>query len=135
MVAAYQQYEAEAGAIVRQLGVTQVTLEDLDKAILSLEALEGALEDQEMMVSIGSGSFLHARLSSKDKVVINVGAGVSLEKTRGDAIETLKARRTDISAGSKRLNDVLAKLEGEMSRIQAALQQYQGTEGSEAVVQ
>jgi len=125
LVAAYQQYQNQADAIVRQISLTQLTAEGLDRASKAVEAMDTASEGQEMLVPIGSGSFVYARLASKDKVVLNVGAGVSIEKTTSEAKETLKARQTEVSEGSKKLSDMLSRIDQEMQKIQAILARYE----------
>ncbi len=125
LVLAYQQYQAQADAIVRQISLTQVTAEGLDRAIKAVEAMEKAEEGQDMLVPIGSGSFVHAKLASREKVVLNVGAGISIEKTVPDAIEALKARRAEVAEASKKLSDVLTKIDQEMQKIQAILGEYE----------
>ncbi|MDD1760871.1 MAG: prefoldin subunit alpha, partial [Methanothrix sp.] len=77
----------------------------------------------------GSGSFIHATLASKEKVVLNVGAGVSIEKNAAEAKDILKVRKAEVLEGSKKLNEVLAKIDQEMQKIQAIMQQYE--EGAE----
>ncbi|OPY51681.1 MAG: Prefoldin subunit alpha [Methanosaeta sp. PtaU1.Bin060] len=135
-MAAYQQYQAEAEAIARQIGLTQLTAEGLDRAVTAVDALEKAEEGQEMLVPIGSGSFIHGKLASKEKVVLNIGAGVSIEKTAAEARESLKERRAEVAEGSKRLNEVLSKIDMEMQKLQAQLAklEQQPGERSEGVV-
>ncbi|MDM7912364.1 MAG: prefoldin subunit alpha [Methanotrichaceae archaeon] len=125
LVLAYQQYQAQAEAIVRQISLTQLTAEGLDRALGAVEAMEKAEEGQDMLVPIGSGSFVYAKLASREKVVLNVGAGVSIEKTVADAKETLKVRKAEVAEGSKKLNEVLSKIDQEMQKIQAILGQYE----------
>ena len=139
LLAAYQQYQAQAEAIVRQISMTQLTAEGLDRALGAVEAMEKAEEGQDMLVPIGSGSFVHAKLASREKVVLNIGAGVSIEKTVADAKETLKVRKAEVAEGSKKLNEVLSKIDQEMQKIQAILGQYESQmqnqgPGSEQVV-
>jgi prefoldin alpha subunit len=136
LLAAYQQYQAEAEAIARQIGLTQLTAEGLDRAVTAVDALEKAEEGQEMLVPIGSGSFIHGKLASKEKVVLNIGAGVSIEKTAAEARESLKERRAEVAEGSKRLNEVLSKIDMEMQKLQAQLAklEQQPGERSEGVV-
>lgn len=142
LVLAYQQYQAQAEALVRQISLMQLTGEGLDRALGAVDALDKAEEGQEMLVPIGSGSFVLALLASREKVVLNVGAGVNIEKTASEAKETLKTRKTEVSEGLKKLNEVLAKLDQEMQKIQAILDQYetalqnqgQGQQGSGQVV-
>jgi len=135
LLAAYQQYQAQAETIARQIGLTQITAEGLDRAVAAVDALEKAEEGQEMLVPIGSGSFVHGKLASKERVVLNVGAGVSIEKTAAEARESLKSRRAEVAEGSKRLNEVLTKIDQEMQKLQAQLAKFeQQGEGSEGVV-
>jgi prefoldin alpha subunit len=138
LLAAYQQYQAQAEALARQLGLTQMTIEGLDRALRAVEALKKAEEGQEMLVPIGSGSFIHAKLASREKVILNVGAGVSIEKTVTDAGEALKVRKADVVEGAKKLNEVLARIDQEMQKIQAAMEQFEESQqhnpGSQGVV-
>lgn len=137
-MAAYQQYQAQAEAIARQLGLTQLTAEGLERALKAVEAMETAEEGTEMLVPIGSGSFIHAKLASKEKVVLNVGAGVNIEKTPAEAKESLKIRKAEVAEGSKKLNEMLGKIDQEMQRIQAIMEQFEESQqqhqGSEGVV-
>jgi prefoldin alpha subunit len=125
LVQAYQQYQAQAEAIVRQISLTQLTAEGLDRALGAVEAMEKAEEGQDMLVPIGSGSFVHAKLASRENVVLNIGAGVSIEKTVADAKETLKVRKAEVAEGSKKLNEMLSKIDQEMQKIQAILGEYE----------
>jgi len=138
LLAAYQQYQAQAEAIARQLGLTQLTAEGLERALKAVEAMETAEEGTEMLVPIGSGSFIHAKLASKEKVVLNVGAGVNIEKTPAEAKESLKIRKAEVAEGSKKLNEMLGKIDQEMQRIQAIMEQFEESQqqhqGSEGVV-
>jgi prefoldin alpha subunit len=108
-----------------RISLTQVTAEGLDRALGAVEAMDQAEEGQEMLVPIGSGSFVHAKLASREKVVLNIGAGVSIEKTVADAREALKARKADVAEASKKLSDVLSKIDQEMQKIQAILGEYE----------
>lgn len=125
LLAAYQQYQAQADGIMHQLSITQLTAEGLERASVAVNALGKAEVGQEILVPIGSGSFIHATLASKEKVVLNVGAGVSIEKNASDANEILKARKAEVLEGTKKLNDVLARIDQEMQKIQSIMQQYE----------
>jgi prefoldin alpha subunit len=137
LLAAYQQYQAQAESIVRQLNLTQVTMQGLDNALSAVEALDTAEEGQDILVPIGSGSFIHGKLASKEKIVLNVGAGVSIEKTAAEAREILLVRKAEVLEGSRKLNEVLAKIDQEIQRIQAIMQKFEESSqspGSEGVV-
>jgi prefoldin alpha subunit len=125
LLAAYQQYQAQADGIMRQISLAQIAAEGLERASTAVEALDKAEIGEEMLVPIGSGSFIHATLASKEKVVLNVGAGVSIEKTPAEAREIFKSRKDEIMEGSRKLNEALARIDQEMQKIQAAIQQFE----------
>jgi len=125
LLAAYQQYQAQADGIMRQLSLTQLTAEGLERASTAVDALGRAEVGQEIMVPIGSGSFIHATLASKEKVVLNVGAGVHIEKDAAEAQEILKVRKAEVLEGSRKLNEVLSKIDQEMQKIQTVMQQFE----------
>ncbi|MGV8126022.1 MAG: prefoldin subunit alpha [Methanothrix sp.] len=125
LLAAYQQYQAQADGIMRQLSLTQLTAEGLERASTAADALDRAEVGQEIMVPIGSGSFIHATLASKEKVVLNVGAGVHIEKDAAEAQEILKVRKAEVQEGSRKLNEVLSKIDQEMQKIQTVMQQFE----------
>ncbi len=134
LVGAYQQYQAQAEAIAQQVSLTQMTLQGLDSAIRAIEAMDSAREGQEMLVPIGSGSFVYARLASKERVVLNVGAGVSIEKPVAEAKESLKARKAEVAEAGKKMGEMLGKIDQEMAKIQAVLSKYETGMESEKVV-
>lgn len=138
LLAAYEQYQAQADGIAHQLSLTQMAAEGLERALGAIESLEGSEVGQEILVPIGSGSFIHGTLASKENVVLNVGAGVNIQKSPAEAKEILTARKNEVREGSKKLTEVLAKVDQEMQKIQAIMQQYEsrlsGAQGSEGVV-
>lgn len=133
---AYQQYQAQAEALVRQISLAQLTMEGLDRAATAVDAMEKAALGQEMLVPIGAGSFIHATLASSAKVILSVGAGVSIEKDTSQAKEALSARKGEVSEGYRKLNEALSKVDQEMQKIQAVLSKYESQShlGSERVV-
>jgi prefoldin alpha subunit len=54
---------------------------------------------------------------------------VSIEKTATEAKEILKVRKDEVLEGSKKLNEVLAKIDQEMQRIQAIMEQLEASAG------
>jgi prefoldin alpha subunit len=125
ILAVYQQYQAEAEAIVRQLGLFQLSVEGCEKALKAVEAMETAEDGQEMLVPIGQDSFVHAKLATKDKVIVGVGAGVSIEKSVAEAEESLSKRKSQLVEASGKLNQTLSKIEQEMGKIQSIAAQYE----------
>jgi len=88
--------------IVNKLQEIEVTRETLNEI--------AEVGEEEILVSIGSLTYANAKLSRVDKVLVEVGADVALEKSINEAIKILNKRRDN-------LNEIIGKLDEEIKRI------------------
>jgi len=63
-------------------------------ALDSIKGLDG--KSPEVLTQIGGGAMLHSPPPSTDKVLINVGANVVIEKTKEEAVAMLEERSRDV---------------------------------------
>jgi len=98
-------------------------LKDTTLAIESIKEI-GAKNESDTLVPLGMGTFVKTKISSNDKIVLNVGAGVAIEKNREAAINVLESRIKEIEVAlnetAAQKQEVAAKLEqgkAEMNRI------------------
>ena len=89
-------------------------LKEASAAIESIKSLSQK-SDSDTLVSIGMGTFVKAKISSSDKLVLNIGAGVSLEKDSISAVNFLEARIKEIEVAiqdtSSKKHQITAQLE------------------------
>jgi prefoldin alpha subunit len=84
--------EQTAEAIQSRIDMIGAVITDLMYANMALEGLEKEKENSELLVPIGGSSFIKAKLENPDKLVVGMGAGVSVEKTTQEAKEIIKQR-------------------------------------------
>lgn len=89
--------EQTAEAIQSRVNMVNAVIADLTYATATLEGLEKEKEDSELLVPVGGNSFVKAKLANPDKVIVGVGAGVSVEKTLPEAKEITKKRLDDLN--------------------------------------
>lgn len=89
-------------------------LRETTSAIESLKTLKQK-ETSETLVPVGMGTFVQTKISSADKIILNIGAGVAIEKDADNAIDYLEARIKEIEIAiqdtSAKKQDIAAKLE------------------------
>jgi len=85
-------FEQTAEAIQSRISMVNAVITDLTMASMALEGLEKEKENSELLVPIGGSSYIKARLENPDKVIVGMGAGVSVEKTLQEAKEIVKKR-------------------------------------------
>jgi prefoldin alpha subunit len=88
--------EQTAEALQSRANMINAVTTDLSYARMTLEGLEKESEKSELLVPIGGTSYVRARLENPDKIIVGMGAGVSVEKTREEAKEIIKKRLEDL---------------------------------------
>ncbi len=121
--------EQTAEAVQSRVNMVNAVMTDLTYANMALEGLEKEKENAELLVPIGGNSYVKARLESKDKLVVGIGAGVSIEKTLPETKEVVKKRveelektRTSLqmqfSQVVDRINEKRGKFEALVAQVQ-----------------
>jgi prefoldin alpha subunit len=126
-------FEQTAENLQQRLGMLNAAVSDLSYASMTLENMEKEKENAELMVPIGGGNYISAKLATPDKVVVGMGAGVSMEKTLAEAKAIVKERmdelqKTQVSAQqqlsqiAERINSDRTRMESLLSKVRAGQQ-------------
>ena len=127
-----QEYGQQAEIFVNQLQLLENGRMEALAAIESLEAML-ASEDSTVLLQIGGGASVRAKVLEPEKVLIAIGAEVVVERTNREAVEFLKERIMEMEASAKKVADALDRLRSQMNEInkriesgyqQAAAEQY-----------
>ncbi len=124
LVAKMQAYQGRMEALQQQANLIQASVNDVDSALKAISALEGAGEGHEMLVPIGAGSFVHAIIAKPDKVLVGLGAEISVERSVADARNIFQARRTELEKALAETNGVLNQVAGELMKLQQEAEKY-----------
>ena len=93
-----EKYKKQHETITSQASLLEEAYLEMGSTIDGIENISKAKEGDELLVPLGSGSYVRAGLSDAKKLILGVGAGISIEESFDKAIETLKMRREKISA-------------------------------------
>ncbi|MCJ7425241.1 prefoldin subunit alpha [Candidatus Bathyarchaeota archaeon] len=88
--------EQTAEAIQSRLNMINAVATDLTYANMALDGLENEKENTELLVPVGGNSYVKAKLENPDKLIVGVGAGVSVEKTLAESRDIIKKRLDDL---------------------------------------
>ena len=89
-------------------------LREATAAIDSIKSL-GQKPESETLVPIGMGTYLPTKILSNNKIILNIGAGVAVEKDFPSAINYLEARIKEIEIA---LQDTAAKKQDAAARLE-----------------
>ena len=102
--------EQTAEIIQSRINMVSAVITDLTYASMSLEGLEKEKENAELLVPIGGSSYVKVKLGSSDKVIVGMGAGVSIEKTLQEAKEIIKGRLENLEKTRSSLQNQLVQV-------------------------
>src|SRR3990170_7759308 len=89
-------FEQTAETLQSRINMMNAAMTDLTYANMTLDGIEKEKENSELLVPIGGGSYVKVKLANPDKVVVGMGAGVSIEKTLPEAKAIVKERLDEL---------------------------------------
>ena len=114
-------YGQQAEIFVEQLNLLE---NGRVEAIAAIEALEAMVlaDDNTVLLQIGGGASVRAKVLEPEKVLIAIGAEVVVERSNKDAVEFLKERIMEMEASQKKVSETLDKLRSQMNEINKRLE-------------
>lgn len=95
-------------------------IREATSAVESIKSL-GDKSELTTLVPIGMGSLVKAKISSNEKIILNLGAGTAIEKDKDSAINFLEARIKEIEVA---LRDTVAQKQQVMANLEQGKQQF-----------
>lgn len=124
-----QMMEGTAQVLQQRLQVLTNAQAELRMSQQSLDDMKGLKEDTPLLVPVGGGAFVHAKTASLEKVIVGVGADVSIEMELPKALEDVQKRLEEVektaTAVEEQLGQVLAQMQSHQdvgNRLSAELQ-------------
>jgi prefoldin alpha subunit len=116
-----KEYGQQAEIFVSQLDMLE---NGRMEALAAIEALEGMRESEDAIVllQIGGGASVRAKVLEPDKILLSIGAEVVVERSNKDAVEYLKERLIEMEASQKRVSETLNHLQSQMNEINKRLE-------------
>ena len=132
--------EEQAQQLMQQMQMLETYFTDLSQregtllsvlreAVSAIESIKSLREkpDSDTLVPIGMGSYVQTKISSNDKIVLNIGAGIAVEKSYDSTINYLEARIKEIEVAlqdtSARKQDAVARLEQGKDQMNQLMQE------------
>ena len=125
-----QYLEQTADALQQRISMVNAAMTDLTYANMTLDGIEKEKENAELLVPIGGSAYVKAKLADTNKVIVGLGAGVSIEKTLLEAKTTLKERLDELektmNSAQQQFTQVADRINSGRSRLEALLAAREG---------
>ena len=111
-------YKEQLKSLEYQFSLIQSTINDQTKAKITLEKLNGAKNESELLLPIGGGAFINATLKNSSKVLYDVGEGIVIEKTIEDTIKKVDFRIKELQQTEEKISSMAQKIQDEVIDVQ-----------------
>jgi len=103
-------------------------IRDANSAVKSIQGIKEH-PDSESLVPVGMGTFIKTKTIQNEKVVVNVGAGVAIEKDHDSALNFLESKIKELELALQETNSqrqqIAANIEQGKQQMQQIMQQSQ----------
>lgn len=116
------EYNQQLEVFTGQLELMEQGRMEAAAAVESLESL-GSAEDNIVLLQIGGGASVRAKVLDPENVLLNIGAEVVVERPVADAISYLKDRLTEMEASQKKVIETIERIRSQMNQMAKRLEQ------------
>lgn len=117
------EYSQQFDLLSQQLRFLESARAETLSSIEALEAIFRTEGDVSTLLNLGGGVSVRATVTETKKVLVGIGAGVTVEKSLEDSQQFLRDRITEMDASGKRLSESLGKLQSQMSAVEQRMKE------------
>jgi prefoldin alpha subunit len=125
-----QYLEQTADALQQRINMVNAALTELTYANMTLDGIEKEKENAEILAPIGGSAYVKVKLADTNKVIVGMGADVSIEKTLPEARTILKERLDELektmNAAQQQFVQVADRINSGRSRLETLLAAREG---------
>ena len=129
----YELYRNQLETFQQNLNLIDKSLQELKIVNKSLDEIKGTKKNNDIFVPIGIDSFLKAKITDSENVVVGIGAGVAVKKTIDEAKKDTEKRIAELEKvkanNTSNLEAVISKLKELEPSVQNIVAQTGKKEG------
>jgi prefoldin alpha subunit len=116
-------HEATVEVLRRQISLLASSISELSMTVEAIKTIKGLKPGTEILVPLGSDSFVTAKLALTEKVITGLGAEVAAQRSATDAIVVLQDRRAELEQALSRTREELGKLSERIETLRPEAEQ------------
>jgi prefoldin alpha subunit len=117
-------------SIQQRINLVRSAIMELNMATSTLDGIGDKDAADSMLIPIGGGSYIRARIGDREKIIVGVGANVAVEKTVDEAKEDFQTRILELdkvrSSLQTQFDESITKADGLQREIRRLTQRARG---------
>jgi prefoldin alpha subunit len=112
-----EQLQNQANAHNQNLELLTMSVQEMRQTVETLEELKNTELGQEVLLPLGTGSFLRSTLKQNDRVIIGIGSGFSVEKEIDEAKAIVDKRIQETDSAVQQTRERVAEISGRLEEL------------------
>ena len=122
LVVELQYLEGTAQAIQQRISLIDAAMTEMQVANSTIEGLKSESVGIDVLMPIGGGSYIRAKLADNEKLIVGIGADVAIEKTLPEALESYNTRFSELQKARLALEQQIARVAARIEKRREELQ-------------
>jgi prefoldin alpha subunit len=109
LMSEYEYYKGQIEVLQEGIGLIDSSIFQLETTMQSLTGVGSLGEDNEILLPVGSDSFLRARITDTKNAIVGIGADVAATRSLKQALAELEGRKNELEKIRKERVEALEK--------------------------
>lgn len=111
VVSLLNSYQAVVESLRNHISLLTSSLTEVSMTIDAIKTVKDLKPGTDILVPLGSDSFISAKISDSDKVLTGLGADVVAERSASDALKFLESRTSELEEAARQAREELRRIE------------------------
>ena len=124
-----QLLQEQAKILASNVEMLSMYHQELTTSKLTIEGLKTLKKGDEILVPVGASSFIRARIDDTEKVIVGIGADVSVDRTIEEAAKNLEERISSTEERIRENQENYMKVAARIEELTAEVRKILGEKG------
>ncbi len=112
---AYRILESRLQGLIRQRDLIANKILEISSTLESIEEI--GKSDRKILVSLGAEAYAFGEIKEKNRLIVEIGAGIALEKTFNEAKEMLKRREEELKKNMEKIQKNIIEVNSSLEEL------------------
>jgi len=117
-----QRYQEQVEEIYGELEFLDKLMKEYNRSMETMQEMANS-SSNETLIPIGGNAFAYGELKDRERVLVNIGGGVFVEKSLNAALETINKRMEELKKSQEKLISTMEEIKQKMDSVASNLRE------------
>lgn len=114
-ILAYRILESRLNSLLQQRDIVVSKILEIQTTLASIDEIKKSKKD--VLFPLGSEAYTRGKVTSKNKLIVEIGAGIALEKTTKEGKKTLEERKSEFESALDKIQSDITAISSRMDKL------------------